>query len=308
MFKALLNLLFYSPLLCSAMPTTYKVEIFSGKVAYWDSKPQANLNEATLIFIHGHITNKRFFTAQFNSSVLNEYRIICIDLPGYGESDAPNSPERVYSWPGFAESVKEVIHVLGLQNYIIIGWSLGGHVGLELTSLLPHLKGLVITGTPPIEVSADGFSKGFKIVHPKILECFGKGNLSLEEIELLAKANGYDGSANKQFIKDAILQTDEGAKVIYPRSILNGVGQNELEIVANWSRPIAVIAGADEVLVNNEYIIKEVTFANLWNKQVHLVQDSGHFVHMEQPEIFNEIIHRFARDVFKNTRSISSKP
>lgn len=48
---------------------------------------------------------------------------------------------------------------------------LGGHVGLELTSMLPELKGLLITGTPPIEVSADGFSKGFKIVDPKILEC-----------------------------------------------------------------------------------------------------------------------------------------
>ncbi len=282
------------------MPTTYKVEISSGKVAYWDSKPQANPEEPTLVFLHGHITNKCFFTSQFNSPSLKKYRIICIDLPGYGESDAPNNPEKVYSWPGYAESVKEVIRVLGLQNVIVIGWSLGGHVGLELTSLLPQLKGLLITGTPPIEVSADGFSKGFKIVDPKILECFGKGNLSLEEIELLARANGYDGSANKQFIKDAIFQTDEGAKVIYPRSILNGVGQNEIEIVRNWPRPIAVIAGADEVLINNEYIINEVPFANLWNEQVYLVQHSGHFVHMEQPQIFNEIVQKFARDVFNN--------
>lgn len=300
MLRKFFNLLFSFPLFCSAMPTTYKVEISCGKVAYWDSKPKADPEEPTLVFIHGHITNKRFFTAQFNSPSLKEYRIICIDLPGYGESDAPNHPEKVYSWPGYAESVKEVVDVLGLENIIVIGWSLGGHVGLELTSLLPQLKGLLITGTPPIEVSASGFSKGFKVANPKILECFGKGNLSPEEIELLARANGYDGSASKRFIKDAIVQTDEGAKVIYPRSILNGIGRNEVEIVRNWSRPIAVIAGADEVLVNNEYIINEVPFANLWNGQVHLVQHSGHFVHMEQPQIFNEFVQKFARDIFNH--------
>ncbi len=282
------------------MPTTYKVEIASGKVAYWDSKPRANPSDPTFIFIHGHFANKQFFSSQFKSPLLKEYRIICIDLPGYGESDAPNIPEKVYSWPGYAESVEAVVHALDLQNVIVIGWSLGGHVGLELTSRLPRLRGLLITGTPPIEISAEGFSKGFKVVDPKILECFGKGNLSREEIDFLARANGYDGSANKQFIRDAILQTDEGAKVIYPRSILNGVGQNEIEIVRNWPRPIAVIAGADDLLVNNEYIINEVPFANLWRGHVHLVPHSGHFVHMEQPQIFNEIVQKFAQDVFNN--------
>ena len=301
MIGKFLNLLFSFPLFCCAMPTTYSIEISSGKVAYWDSKPRANLSEPTLIFIHGHFANKQFFASQFNSPSLNEYRVICIDLPGYGESDAPNHPEKVYSWPGYAESVQDVVHALGLQNMIVDGWSLGGHVGLELTSRLPQLKGLLITGTPPIEVSADGFSKGFKVVNPKVLECFGKGNLSPEEIEFLARENGYDGTAKKQFIKDAIIQTDEGAKVIYPRSISNGVGQNEIDIVSNWPRPIAVIAGTNDVLVNNEYIINEVPFANLWNGQIHLIPNAGHFVHMEQPQMFNEIVHKFAQDVFSKS-------
>lgn len=292
------KLILFFPLLCCAMPTTYKAETSTGKVAYWDSRPRAHPSEPALVFIHGHFTNKRFFASQYSSQALNEYRIICIDFPGYGESEAPNDPEKVYSWPGYAESVGEVVRLLDLQNIIVVGWSLGGHVGLELTSRLPQMKGLLITGTPPIEVSAGGFGKGFKVVDPRILECFGKGNLSSEEIELLARENGYDGSADTQFIRDAILQTDEGAKVLYPRSILNGVGQNEVEIVRNWPRPIAVIAGADEVLVNNEYIINEVPFANLWSGKVHLIEQAGHFVHREQPEAFNEIVLKFARDVF----------
>lgn len=283
------------------MSITYKVNISSGKIAYWDSSPRANPEEPTLIFIHGHLTNKQFFSSQFSSPSLKKYRMICIDLPGYGESDAPNDPEKVYSFPGYARSVEEALRAPDLQNIVIIGWSLGGHVGLELTSHLPQLKGLLITGTPPIELSAEGFSKGFKAADPRILECFGKGNLSSEETELLARENGYDGSADRQFIMDAIIQTDEGAKVLYPRSILNGVGQNEMDIVRSWPRPIAVIAGADDALVNNGYIINEVPFANLWGGQVHLVQNSGHFVPMQQPQIFNEFIRKFAQDVFKTS-------
>jgi len=105
------------------------------------------------------------------------YRLICIDLPGYGESDAPTLPVKTYSFPGFADAVTEVINSLELENFIVVGWSLGGHVALELTSRLPQLQGLLITGTPPIEVSAEGLGKGFRIANPKILECFGKGDL-----------------------------------------------------------------------------------------------------------------------------------
>lgn len=71
-----------------------------------------------------------------------------------------------------------------------MGWSLGGHVALELTSRLEQLKGLLITGTPPIEISIEGLGRGFKIANPKVLECFGKGNLTYEEAELLATVSG----------------------------------------------------------------------------------------------------------------------
>ncbi|MEX5669884.1 alpha/beta hydrolase, partial [Pseudomonas neuropathica] len=79
-----------------------------------------------------------------------------------------------------ASIVTEIIQTMNLNNIVIVGWSLGGHIALELTSLLPHLQGLLITGAPPIEVSPAGLNLGFKALDPKIFECFGKGNLSYE--------------------------------------------------------------------------------------------------------------------------------
>jgi len=162
------------------------IETSQGRIAACDSKPQGKSDDPTVIFIHGHCTNQTFFSAQMNSPLLEKYRLITLDLPGYGESDPPKDPQKVYSFPGFSEVVVEVIDFLSLNNIVVVGWSLGGHVGLELTQKLDQLKGLLITGTPPIEISEKGLAQGFRIPDPKILECFGKGNLSREEAELLA--------------------------------------------------------------------------------------------------------------------------
>jgi len=278
----------------------YFVETSQGKIAIWDTKPQIESQTPTIIFIHGHCTNKDFFSRQLKSPLFLKYRLVAIDLPGYGKSDPPVDPQKVYSFPGFADSVSEVIQLMKLKNLIVVGWSLGGHVALELTSRLPQLRALVLTGTPPIEISTDGLNRGFKIANPKILGCFGRGNLTYEEAQLLATISGYNYSEEKKFIVDAVLQTDEGAKTIYPRSILKGIGQNELKIVSEWPLPIAVIAGAEDAGINNDYIIQEVKFKNLWKEKVHVIPHAGHAVFMERPTEFNAILEQFFEQVFGN--------
>lgn len=273
------------------------METSQGKIAFWDTNPAGNSDELTILFIHGHCTNKEFFTKQFESPLFANVRLIALDLPGYGESEPPKDPHKIYSFPGFASIVAEVVHLLKLKSLIIVGWSLGGHVALELTSLLPQLEGLCITGTPPIEVSFEGLGKGFKALDAKILACFGKENLSDEEAELLATVSGYDYTKEKEFLVEAILQTDEGAKTIYPRSIGLGIGQDEVKIVAEWPKPIAVIAGGREIAINNEYIIHEVPFKNLWEGKVHVISEGGHAVFMDCPDQFNQILLRFIKHV-----------
>lgn len=274
------------------------IQTSQSKIAYYDSNPNGNHQDPAVVFIHGHCTNQTFFSSQVNSPLFKSYRIITLDLPGYGKSSPPKDPEKVYSFPGYAQAVAEVIHHLPLENIAIVGWSLGGHVGLELTQMLPQLKGLAITGTPPIEISQSGFSKGFRTPDPEVLKLFGKADLTRKEAELLATISGYDYTKEKEFLVDAILDTDEGAKTIYPASIAKGVGKNELDIVKNWPNPIAVIAGENESAVNNEYIINEVKFRNLWNNKVHIIKDAGHALFIEKPEEFNQILSLFLEDLF----------
>lgn len=273
------------------------VETSQGKIALLDSKPNSKSEDPTIIFIHGHCTNKEFFKKQLESPLFANYRLIALDLPGYGESEPPKEAQKVYSYPGFASIVTEIIQTMNLNNIVIVGWSLGGHIALELTSLLPQLQGLLITGAPPIEVSPAGLNLGFKALDPKIFECFGKGNLSYEEAQLLATVSGYDFSKEKEFLVDAILQTDEEAKILYPRSIALGIGQNEVKIVNEWPKPIAVVKGEQDIAINNHYIIHEVNFKNLWEDKVHVIAKGGHAVFLDCPDEFNLIMQRFFNEV-----------
>lgn len=278
----------------------YTIETSQGKIALLDSNPDFKSEDPVIVFIHGHCTNKEFFKYQLGCPLFANYRLIALDLPGYGKSAPPKEAQNIYSFPGFASIVAEIIQIMKLNNIVIVGWSLGGHVALELTSYLPQLQGLLITGTPPIEISFAGLSQGFKALDPKIFECFGKGNLSYEEAQLLATVSGYDFSKEKEFIVDAILQTDEEAKTIYPRSIALGIGQNEVKIVNEWPKPIAIVAGNQDIAINNDYIINEVKFKNLWEDRVHVIPKGGHAVFMDCPNEFNQIMQRFLQSIFMN--------
>ncbi len=60
--------------------------------------------EKTLIFVHGWGCDLNAWQYQF-SYFKNQYRLLFIDLPGYGKSDKPN---RQYTIDLFAESVLAV--------------------------------------------------------------------------------------------------------------------------------------------------------------------------------------------------------
>lgn len=265
-----------------------------GTLSIWEENPE---KPVSLLFLHGHCTNKKFFAQQMNADIFKSYHRIALDLPGYGESKPPVDPTRTYSFPGFAEVVVEVVQRLALKQLIVIGWSLGGHVALEMTSKLPQLLGIFITGTPPFEVSLQGLQKGFKALEPEIMACFGKRELTRDEAKLLAKVSGYDGSTAKEFLVDAILATDEGARFLYPQSIINGVGQNQCQIIAEWDKPIAVVAGEKDIAINYDYVRNELQFKNLWRNQIHTLVNAGHATMLDQADRFNQLIEEFIEDV-----------
>jgi pimeloyl-ACP methyl ester carboxylesterase len=78
-----------------------------------------------IVFVHGFCETKEVWSA-FINSLHSNFRVICVDLPGYGDSPlhAPLSMESM------ADSIFDLLQLLGIQKVIIIGHSMGGYVSL----------------------------------------------------------------------------------------------------------------------------------------------------------------------------------
>jgi len=80
------------------------------------------------IAIHGLGATKASFLATV-AALAPRFRVIAIDLPGFGDSDKPVGAP--YDARYFATSVVQLLDALGLERAHLIGNSLGGRVALE---------------------------------------------------------------------------------------------------------------------------------------------------------------------------------
>jgi pimeloyl-ACP methyl ester carboxylesterase len=88
-----------------------------------------------VVCVHGLGGTKASFLPTV-SALAERYRVIALDLPGFGESDKPIAAP--YNAPYFANAVASLMDELGLESAHIVGNSLGGRVGLEMGLLHPE--------------------------------------------------------------------------------------------------------------------------------------------------------------------------
>src|SRR4051794_1125973 len=115
---------------------------------------------SSVLLIHGNSSCKEIFVHQIAFLAARGYNVVAADLPGHGGSDDASDPSRVYSFPGYADALARLMDRLGIAAYHVVGWSLGGHVGLEMWSTRENVRSLLITGTPPVRLSAAGAAEG----------------------------------------------------------------------------------------------------------------------------------------------------
>ncbi|MFP4363503.1 MAG: alpha/beta fold hydrolase [Spirochaetia bacterium] len=80
--------------------------------------------EHTLVYIHGY-SSCNLEATFFAEYLQNDMRIIAPDLPGCGYTDKPNVD---YTTGYFVEFVRDFIDELGIENYTLLGHSMGGKI------------------------------------------------------------------------------------------------------------------------------------------------------------------------------------
>lgn len=242
-----------------------------------------------ILLIHGNSSCKEVFARQFGALAKTQFGIVVPDLPGHGQSGDSARPSSTYSFPGYARTMTRLMGRLGYQRFHVLGWSLGGHIGLELWALDPSVKSLLITGTPPVRLNPQGVGEGFRWTGTTALA----GRKYFWPDDARRYVNAMMGATlpfGHHFSRMA-RRTDGNARMWMVTNGLAGRGVDQLEAVASVRKPIAVVQGRADPFLRLEHFDR-ISFANLWRGRPHLVE-AGHAAHWTAAKAFNAAMMEF---------------
>ncbi|PJE80302.1 2-succinyl-6-hydroxy-2,4-cyclohexadiene-1-carboxylate synthase [invertebrate metagenome] len=115
-----------------------------------------------LVLVHGFLGDSNDWTQLANCLEKDAY-IIAVDLPGHGKS-AELKPDINKPWRFFSEQLNQVLQQLNIEQYTLLGYSLGGRLSIAHTFHDPRpVKQLIIESAHPGLQSAQ--QKQGRLIH-----------------------------------------------------------------------------------------------------------------------------------------------
>ena len=186
-----------------------------------------------------------------------------------------------------------MIDRLKLGRVLLFGWSLGGHVAIEMMARHPRkLAGVAITGAPPFGSGPLAMLRAFRI--RREMRLAAREVYSRRDAEEAARVI-YGPDISEARIQ-AILDTDGAIRPRVNRSFAHGDRANQALVVETSMIPLAVVNGADDPLVRVSYF-DDIDYANLWEQRAFRIEGAGHAPFISHPNSFNAILYRFASDM-----------
>ncbi|WP_395339765.1 alpha/beta fold hydrolase [Ningiella sp. W23] len=263
------------------------------KIAYGLSGNNDLSVKHTLVFIHGNTASKDAFVHQIEA-LSEQYQVLAIDLPGHGQSGNATDPLRQYTISEYAKSCAYVLEQLAISSPVIVGWSLGGHICIEMLAQGFKASGLMITGTPPIAPGLSDIPSAF--LQNEVMALTGKAEFTDEDAQLYLSA--LYGECISPSLVAAAQRTDPQARNAMTANWAQGDdGADQKAFVATWNKPIAIVHGHDEQFVNLSYL-EALPIRTLFEGRIYIVNDAGHAVFLQQPSVFNQYLSNFAAHCF----------
>jgi pimeloyl-ACP methyl ester carboxylesterase len=244
----------------------------------------------TVLMLHGNSSCKEIFARQFDSPLGERFRLIAMDLPGHGASSDARDPASGYILSGYVSTALEVLWQLGVTRAAVFGWSLGGHVALDMISRFPGLTGVMISGTPPVPGTPEGAALGFQQNASMALS--STAAWSEADAETYAHVIVGPDAPSEPFILAAARRTHAIAREIFFANALAGVVDDQRRIAETARTPLAIVNGAEDPFLNAAYF-DTLRYANLWDGRVHRLAGVGHAPFWEAPALFNPLFERF---------------
>ena len=206
-----------------------------------------------------------------------KYKVVAPELPIYALPLLSSTVKSLTNW------LARFISYKGFDQVILLGNSLGGHIGLLYTKLHPKkVKALILTGSSGLYESAMGDS------YPK------RG--SYEFIEKKCQDVFYDPkTATKELVDEVFAIVNDRTKVIKTLAIAkSAIRHNMAKDLPKMTLPVCLIWGKNDP-VTPPRVAEE--FNELFpNATLYWIDKCGHAPMMEHPEEFNKTLNNWLTD------------
>jgi pimeloyl-ACP methyl ester carboxylesterase len=260
---------------------------------------QSSGTGTAVLMIHGSGSSKDVFDRQFAHPMASKFHLVAPDLPGHGASSDAVDPKSAYTLRGLADAMGEVIDQLDLRHVVVFGWSLGGHVAIELLHSHPAIAGVMLTGAPPVAHGILAMLRGFHTSWDLMLT--SKEHFTSRDVERFGKLC-YGDDVEPAFL-EAIRRADGRVRTIVFKDLVHGEGADQKLVVEHALVPIAVVNGAHEPFARLGYV-KNLAYRTLWQDRCHVIAGAAHVPFREAPTLFNSLLERFIVDVERHSAAV----
>jgi sigma-B regulation protein RsbQ len=243
-----------------------------------------------LIFVHGYGCDQnmwRFLTPFFSA----EYKIVLLDLVGFGGSDLAAYDRTKYATlGGHASDLLEVVEALNLHDAIVVGHSVSAMISVLATNLAPdRFSGLVMVAPSPCYLNDSDYAGGFeKADIEQLLEFLDQNFLGWSrQMAPVIMGSGADPSAVDELTNSFCRTDPEVAKHFGKVTFLSDHRDDVLEV----SLPSLIIQVEDDMIAPRS--VGGWLHQNIAGSTLNIVETTGHCPHMTVPDVTAEAIRAF---------------
>lgn len=282
------------PLLFSQLDYGYPVHMAldDPQVAYID----VGEGPETLVLVHGMASNMGFW--RYNVPALAEhYRVIALDLPGYGRSG--RRADHAYTLTSYARAIDDLVAELGLDPITLVGQSMGGQIAMVTALQHPaSIARLVLVNPAGIETFEPNEAAWLRSVYT--VEAMR--DTPEEAIRRNIALNFHEWDERLEWMVEERLRvamTDDFDP--FAHAVARSVGAMLDEPTASRldaiTQPTLLVYGANDALIPNPYLhpgSPDDLFGEAADRipdaTLVAIPEAGHLVMIERPAAFNRAV------------------
>lgn len=235
-----------------------------------------------LTLIHGFPLNKEMWRPQI-SALSRWFTVVSLDLPGFGESDAPPGP---CSMDSFADCVATLLRQLQIHSPVVIGHSMGGYVTFRLYARHRSLVGGMVLANTRADADSSEGKQGRLATITRIKREGLTGYLS----ESVGKLVSPETKARQPELLRTLREIMNAASQRSVISTLHALAErpDSTPLLSEITVPTLIITGAQDQIIPAGSA--ERMHGSIRGSQLVTLQSTGHTSNLEDPEAFNEAV------------------